>query len=328
MDRSIVPGIIGGVLWPLVAIIALLLFRLPVMRLANEISARTRKVSFHGLSVELEVLQPLTPNWAVSYGVSTDDVRRLSPSEVFDSYASTLFEQLLRPREAEYAVVNLGLGKEWLTSRLFIFSLVLGEVSRLRALVFLETAGGTRRRYLGLATPGDVRIALARRYPWLEQAFAVAYAAQYPVLNPDEEGKSRGDSPTYMLEASQVYAVINIVRKYVENIQRHTTPPPSEQGSYVSFPSADPISPAALWERGEWIDGERLERDLTGCLEYSWYTDAPELGRNAKVAGILRRSGRVIAVVDDDRRFKDLVDREALVVRSLRESEERSEANT
>ena len=124
MDRSIVPGIIGGVLWPLVAIIALLLFRLPVMRLANEISARTRKVSFHGLSVELEVLQPLTPNWAVSYGVSTDDVRRLSPSEVFDSYASTLFEQLLRPREAEYAVVNLGLGKEWLTSRLFIFSLV------------------------------------------------------------------------------------------------------------------------------------------------------------------------------------------------------------
>ncbi len=324
MDWSVVLGFVGAILWPLVTLIAVLLFRRPVIRLASEIAVRTRKVSFKGVSLELQTLPALAPTWGVSWGVATQDVRRLTSSELFDSYSSTLFEQLLHPRDADYAVVDLGRGEEWLTSRLYIFSLVLGEVSRLRALVFLETAASVRRRFLGVAAPGDVRAALARKYPWLEQAFALAYAAQYPQLNADVMGQSTLSSPTYVLDASQTHTVMQLVRQFVSNIQRKTEPPQSEQRTYLSFQTATPATTTltTLWERGEWIDGERLERDLAACLEYSWYADSPDLSRRARIDGILRRQARFVALVDEDRRFAGLVDRYALFSRNLGERDE------
>lgn len=325
MDSSDILGFAEAVLWPLVAVIALLLFRRRLIRLASEIAVRTKTVSFRGVSLEFQTLPALAPAWGVSRGVATEDVRTLTSSELFDSYTLTLFEQLLHPRGADYAVVDLGRGEEWLTSRLYIFSLVLGEVSHLSALVFLETASGARRRFLGVATPGDVREPLARRYPWFEQAFALAYAAQYPPLSPDVMAKSTLSSPTYVLDASQTQKVNELVRQFITNIQRKTEPPQSEQRTYLSFQTANPTDPAltiTLWERGEWIDGERLERDLTGCLEYSWHGDSPELSRRAKINGILRRQARFVALVDEDRRFVGLVDRYTLLSSKLGESDE------
>jgi hypothetical protein len=328
MDLSNVLKIVATVLWPAVAVVALLLFRLPVMRLANEIAARTRKVSFKGVSVDLEALPALSPTWDVSSGFATQDVRRLTSSELFDSSSTALFEQLLHPRQSDYAVVDLGRGQQWLTSRLFIFSLILGEVSHLKALVFLETTIAVRRRFLGIAAPGSVHAALAQQYPWLEQAFALAYAARYPPLNPDATGQSTLTSMPYILDASQSAAISQLVRSYVTNIQRQTDPPPSELDSYLSFltPSQPPPGMKTLWERGQWIDAEKLERDLSGCLEYSWYSDVPDVSQKARIEGILRRRNRFVALVDEDRRFTGLVDRHALVLRTLGKRDEGSDS--
>ena len=325
MDSSVVLKFVGLILWPLVTLIAVFLFRRPLIRLASEIAVRTSKVSFKGVSLELQALPSLTPTWGVSWPVATEDVRRLTSSMLFDSYSQTLFEQLLHPKDADYAVVDLGRGEQWLTSRLYIFSLVLGEVSRLRALVFLETEAGVRRRFLGIAAPGDVRAALARSYPWFEQAFALAYAARYPQLQPDVSGQSTLSSQTYVLDPNQT--LMQLVGQFIDNIQRKTEPPQSEQATYLSFQTAIPGTPGlmTLWERTKWIDGERLERDLTGCLGYSWYPDSPDLSRRARIDGVLRRPGHYVALVDDDRRFMGLVDRYALFERRLGERDENSD---
>jgi hypothetical protein len=318
MEQSHVLAILAAVIWPAVTVIALLIFRLPVLRLANEIAARTKKLSYKGVSVELEPLPVLLPAWDVVSGNRSQDVRQLTAAEVFDSYTNSLFEQLLHPRQADYAVVDLGRGKKWLTSRLFIFSLILGEVSHLKALIFLETTECVRRRFLGMAAPEAVRAALARRYPWLDQAFAWAYAAQYGPILPDILGQSRFPSTPYILDARPINTISQLVQKYIGNIQRETDPPPSELGSYLAFQTTVPPAPSvrAIWERGEWIDAEKLENDMGECLESSWYADVPERSGQERNEGIRRRRSRFVALVDEDRRFTGLVDRYSLVLGS------------
>src|SRR5436309_12013357 len=91
MDSSVVLKFVGLILWPLVTLIAVFLFRRPLIRLASEIAVRTSKVSFKGVSLELQALPALTPTWGVSWPVATEDVRRLTSSMLFDSYSQTLF---------------------------------------------------------------------------------------------------------------------------------------------------------------------------------------------------------------------------------------------
>lgn len=67
------------------------------------------------------------------------------------------------------------------------------------------------------------------------------------------------------------------------------------------------------WERARWIDGERLERDLAGYLDYEWCLDSPDQVRSITIEAIARRSSAFVALVDDDRRFLALVDRYALL---------------
>lgn len=77
----------------------------------------------------------------------------------------------------DYVEINLGAGGEWLTSRLFIMAIVFAQMKGIGCFVFVETSGVVRKRFVGWAEPARIRWALAKRYPWLEQAYAEAYAA-------------------------------------------------------------------------------------------------------------------------------------------------------
>ena len=104
-------------------------------------------------------------------------------------------------------------------------------------------------------------------------------------------------------------------------LQRTTEPPGSQVGSYLKVGTESPT-----WERTHWIDGQRLERDLTGLLEYAWREDSPDQPRSRVRDGILKRSGTFVALVDGDRRFLGLVDRNALLDRMWREQEDGRES--
>jgi hypothetical protein len=81
-------------------------------------------LSVYEVSIELAAVPELSSTWEAGPA----DVRQLTPATVFDSYSQSLFQELLQPGQADYAVVDLGDGRKWLTSRLFIFALVLGRV--------------------------------------------------------------------------------------------------------------------------------------------------------------------------------------------------------
>src|SRR5580765_1697791 len=157
VDSKLLVELLKTFVWPAIAVIALYMLRRPLSDLLGQIARRAHKLSIYEVSVELAALPELPSSWSAG----ADDVRQLTSSQVFDSYSQSLFNELLNPLSAEYSLADLGAGNRWLTSRLYIFALVLGEARGLRAFVFLENANGVRRRFLGTATPADIRKALA-----------------------------------------------------------------------------------------------------------------------------------------------------------------------
>lgn len=306
IDWTLVVEVVKALAWPSVAAFALYLLRRPLVELVAQVARRARKVSVFEVSVELATLPELQPSWSVG----DMDFRQLSSAQIFDSASQTLFQELLKPAQADYAIVDLRSGHEWLTSRLFIFSLILGEVTGLRAFVFLESAAGTRRRFLGVATPSNVRRALGKRYPWLEEAFARALRAEYPdVQQPESQGVSTFSNQTSPFTAAEQRRVTNFVGRFVGELQRTTDPPANEQQSYLEIRTDS----TKTWERAHWIDGDLLERALVGVLEYAWVDESLDSPRSLVSESVIRRNASFVALVDSDRRFVGLVDRYALL---------------
>lgn len=306
INWTLVVEAVKALAWPIVAAFALYLLRRPLVELVGQLARRARKLSVFEVSVELATLPELQPPWSVG----DTDARRLSSSQIFDSASQTLFQELLKPAQSDYAIVDVRSGQAWLTSRLFIFSLILGEVTGLRAFVFLESAANTRRKFLGVATPANVRRALGRRYPWFEEAVARALSAEFPNVQQAEEiqGVSKFSNWTSPFATTESWRVSNFVRQFVQNLQRTTDPPENERQSYLEIGTAP-----KTWERAHWIDGERLERDLVGVLEYAWVDESLDSPRSLVSEAVIRRNASFVALVDSDRRFVALVDRYALL---------------
>lgn len=316
INWTLVVEVIKALAWPIVAGFALYLLRRPLVELVAQVARRARKVSVFEVSVELETLPELQPSWSVG----DMDPRRLSSALIFDNPSQTLFQELLKPAQADYAIVDLCSGDAWVTSRLFIFSLILDEVTGLRAFVFLESAAGTRRRFLGVASPSNVRRALGRRYPWLEEAFARALHGMYPNVPQSESpgvSKFSADQTSLFTPAEQKM-VTCLVKRFVDGVQRKTDPPENEKQSYLQI-GTEPNT----WERAHWIDGERLERDLGDVLERAWVDESLDSPRSLVSESVIRRNASFVALVDSDRRFVGLVDRYALLTQ-MSDSEKRS----
>ena len=109
-----------------------------------------------------------------------------------------------------------------------------------------------------------------------------------------------------ILSGEDQWAVTSFVQQFVTTLQRNSAPPPDEVESHLEIQTG-------LWEHAHWIDAERLERDLSNCLQRSWYSDSPDASQHAVGEAVLRREGTFVALVDQDRRFVALVDRYALL---------------
>lgn len=300
MDRinwTLVADVVKAFSWPLAAILAVWWLRRPLTQLLAAIAQRARKVSVFDVAFELEPLPELRTSWSAA----SADVRQLTSSQLFDSGSQTLFKELLSGQRADYAVIDLRSGQEWLTSRLFLFAVVLGEARGLRAFVFLEKDSGTRRRFLGTATPTNVRRRLGSRYPWFEEAFAKAL--------------STASQPGSPFAATESWRISQFAQNFVQAIQIDGVPTPDQEGSYLKVKASGPTP--EKWEHTDWLDGERLEQDLGDALSVAYIEDSPDIPPEQVSDALLRRKSQFVAVVDSDRRFMSLVDRSSLMEQRL-----------
>src|SRR5437867_4123260 len=87
--------------WPIFAAVALFVLRRPLIELVGQLARRATKVSVFDVSIELVTLPELQPSWSAE----GTDVRRLTSSMIFDSPSRALFDELLKPTQADYSIV-------------------------------------------------------------------------------------------------------------------------------------------------------------------------------------------------------------------------------
>ena len=300
-------GCIVGIAWPLVVLIALYRLREPLAKFVSELGGRATKVSVFQFSVELATIPEFKPTYVVGY----ETLRNLTPSTAFDSGTTTLFEQISDVSASDYAIIDLGVKEKWLTSRLYIFALMLGRMRNLKCLVFLETRGEVRRVFLGSATPDQIRWTLAQKYPWLEAAFVHAYSGAIP--NP--ANMATANDPFIFSDhgALIAYKANDLVQHYVDAIQQNVEPPPplpNEPEEWI--PLYDTFN-NPYWERTAWLDGDLRANFLVPVLQTASVVDSVDIPAETRVRSILRRSAAFVALVDQNGVFQALVDRQELL---------------
>jgi hypothetical protein len=271
-------------------------FRRDIGKFLRDISPRIDTFSIGPVSIQLAEMSPFEPNWK---GYDMEDFRKSSIHVDMDSRAELLW-QLSEPQAADYAIFDLGSGSEWLSSRLYLFALILQRMRRIRYIVFVDRNQGVMRHFVGIADSEILRYVFAQRYEWLEQSLAKAYGKLEQLRISTNYGSF--DSYSARTLINDFINEINAKEEYVKSLD------PSEQGQWVKLPQSH------TWERAEWIDVNKLESILGDLLWRPWVIDR-ELQTKPKqeqVKSIIAFKESVVAIVDADRRFEKLIDRYAL----------------
>jgi len=230
------PSLLRAATWLLIAIFAVFAFRRPLAELVSTFCQRIRRLSFGGLSLELAEVSELKSPQALE-----TEIRQLEAGLAPQSGASGISGLLVRLQQDgrhDYIVIDLGSDSSprWLTSRLYLLALLISSIDRRLCLVFVETVGGIRKRFVGTAFPDRVRWALARRYGWLESASAAAYAI---LAGPAPAANFQFDPATgYFFE----WQITQLVQQFL---------------AYVRSPQ--PVADETEWDRFSWRGGRARE---------------------------------------------------------------------
>lgn len=307
---------------PVTIVAAMLLLRQPLAQFIAGLGGRISKLSVAGFSVELSEATEIRPAWELDVNGNRFDVRQLSPADVFDSYADSLMRQLTEPGSLDYVVVDLGVGRSWLTTRLFLFAHLLTRMRGLQAIVFVHGTASSSRTFLGVAPASAVRWALARQHPELELQLAQAYSQQF---GPVPAGPV---APLVVSNAGALdqWRAGSIARLFLEGLQHQGAIAPPDADWVEVRSSADPQNPGSpVWERAAWIDVGDVLRLLDTDLdrEHLVERDTDDIDRAEQVARVTACSGDFVAVLRNDR-FDRLIDRRHVVEQVARLAVERA----
>jgi hypothetical protein len=254
------PSLLRAIVWPLLAVFALVIFRRPVGDLVTMLGQRIHKFSFGGLSLELaEVSEMKTPTLET-------EIRQLDAGLIPQSGSSAisqLLTQLRSDHRHDYIVLDLGSesSPRWLTSRVYLLALLITLIDRPICMVFVETAGGVRKRFIGTAAPDRVRWALARHYSWLELASAAAYAVlggaycSTSLLQLNPVSTFQFDAASGSLAEWQV---TQLIQQFLANIR---APQPVPAAANADADQWIPLSDG-MAEHAKWLDADRSFRCL------------------------------------------------------------------
>jgi hypothetical protein len=166
-----IAALVAAVALPAVLLIAVILFRDPLAAVLKEIPTRLESVSFAGVTVRF----PKAKGGAlVGPGGMVDLAKAGTAQDITDTTQEAFYEHIKDSARFDYAIVDLDVGTSWLSSRLYILSIILGRMRGVRAVVFVATVGSTSRRFVGVCSSEVIRWRLAARWPRFESALAGA----------------------------------------------------------------------------------------------------------------------------------------------------------
>ena len=164
--------LVKALAWPIAVLLSLTMLRHPISDFLRDISKRVTKLSIFKVEIELAKLNAIRalPGpllMPLQKGVFRPD------APTVDANANILNMEtmpivttgIIRVSMADYVIIDVGEGDEWLTSRLYLLAALL-ERSLVRAIVFT-----TKGDFVGMANPHDVRSMLGIAFTEYERAF-------------------------------------------------------------------------------------------------------------------------------------------------------------
>jgi hypothetical protein len=282
--------------WPAVVCVGLFVFRGPIGQFLSGLSQRIKKVSAFKIELELTEVTAKEVTTPALAGIKSSQAMYVGDS------GTQIFAQLTDESRADYVVIDLADGGEWLSSRLFIVAALFEHVRGVRCMVFTEGIGENAGRLVGTASLQDVRWRLAHKFPWFEVALAKALAMAVPY------------EPAQLLAGFQVFRtdqdsftppIANtIAQAFISLLQ--VKPAHSNEG-WLEIHQAPPV-----WERAEWITQPKLRELLGSSLNISRVADIGERRKQDIVRRVLSCSGPFVAGVNGGK-FYELFDRATLL---------------
>lgn len=288
MDYTTVE-IVKAVAWPLAAIGAALVLYKPLSRFVEAIGARATKLSV--FKVEVELASGVRP----AASPALENIKNPESALMTDSSAG-LFQQVQDATPADYALIDIGSGDEWLTSRLFIGAAMLERMRGVECLVFVGRVETTDGKLLAVAPLRRVRWALAQFQPWLESAFAMAYS----VATSNQPSPLLIKSVTGALEPK---VATEVVKEFIRLVQN---PIQGNDSDWVDISRERK-------EHAAWVTNTLLQQLLTADAYGAWALDDPDKPRVERAKAVLRRRSPFVALVNQDRQLARLIDRRALL---------------
>lgn len=286
--------------WPLAVALGLLIFRRPLSRFLEQIAGKITKLSVFEVAIELATVPSAPTPWL--------DPAVFAGTELFGGAVTlttimTLFDRISDETVWHYLIVDLEDGRHWLESRLYLFTTILQQMGGLRCVIFVESNQGYYRRFLGMATPEDVRLALATKYWWFRPLLLKSFRnALLEVFQQNEQTVVAIDGPLPKDIAKA------ISEKFIFDPDMQKTQDPQN-------PEWSKLEPFDTWDHSQWLTMERFNKDLRGVLfdpDLTQLEDTPETPADERARALLRRQVPFVAMVTQRGEFKRLIDRQLL----------------
>jgi hypothetical protein len=313
-----IDAILTAIVWPVFAGIVLILifkYRQNIGPFIKEL--KVSKLSVGPVSVELAEAKGFEPDLTTESYSFDFDLRHELGTLVAESENPAMWKLIEQADTKDFAIFDLGSGKNWLSSRLFLFTIVLHHLYHLKSIVFLSTKDGVSNHFLGIAEPEQVRYALGKRYDWFENAIGKAYEASWKMYHGHFGYIDTGNAKSLVenfLEAVQL-------SKEDWEKSRLKSSVDESQWTLLKQKKGD-TEETEKWEHSDWVTPEKLEDILGDALDKSSWIAESELrakSREGQVLAILSHTGHYVVVLDEGRRFDKgrVIDRVGLALESL-----------
>lgn len=209
-------------------------------------------------------------------------------------------------------MVNIGVGRSWLISRLLLFTFVPWRIGAVHCVVFVETRDGRNNRLLGLASPPSVCNILGKTYPWFDEALVVAWPGSKlltPVYSGAAEAWATTSVVSILADPLPVRKAQYLVERFMNlSLIRQYGVTPQPVGEWTRFPH--------FWEHTKWLTRKDVAEDLSAAFfprEESRLVDSVDMPASKRANALLRRKAAFTALVNDQDELQHVVDRRALI---------------
>ena len=300
-----VVAVVGALAWPLTVLVAAAILRGPIISLLGGLrSVRSMKIA----GFEMEFAEAVTRSTTLSV---VPEFRR--GPYVNESSAHEFLKELSSAARLDEAIVELGTGREWITSRLFLLATLLHRMRGLRTVIFIGAKSGRLGQYLGQCDVERLRWRLSARYGWLERAMLEAELEAWNGSNPITITSDTGRIESAAASSSNPPAA-QILTAYIQRIQQPAGTATTQGTDWVELEYG-------VREHAEWVSAELLDDLLDGVLDRAMVLTQEFITRTDedKAAMIVAQRSPLIAVGTGTGAYESMLDREKLLEQIVRQ---------